>query len=102
VAIEQMNSSLAELRQAVTSSREAFAAATFADPPDSANLTAKAEILASAELGLADARAEAFAKIQHSDEKLTISQAQKVTEQEAQGFRGGRGGRRSRDLYASA
>jgi glucose/arabinose dehydrogenase len=93
VAIEQMNNSLTELRQPVTSAREAFAAATFSDPPDSANLNAKAEILANAELALANARAEAFAKIQNSDEKLTLSQAQKLTEQEAQGFRGGRGGR---------
>ena len=59
MAIEEMNSSLTDLNQAVTTAREAFVAATFASPPDADDATARAEALSRAELALANARAEA-------------------------------------------
>jgi Spy/CpxP family protein refolding chaperone len=71
-AIQAMNETSAPVAQAVTEARNALNAAIFTDKPDTAEIEAKAEKLATAELALAQARAEAFAKLQASPNKLRL------------------------------
>ena len=70
--IQAMRETSAPLAQAVNEARNALNAAVFTDNPDTANIKAKAEQLAAAELALAQARAEAFAKLQASPNKLNL------------------------------
>ena len=72
-AIQAMREASAPLAQAVTQARNALNAAIYTDKLDTANIKAKAETLATAELALAQARAEAFAKLQASPNKLNLS-----------------------------
>jgi sialate O-acetylesterase len=72
-AIRAMNQASAPMDQAVTEARTALDAAIFTDNPDPADVKAKAEHLAPAELARALARAEAFAKLQASPNKLTLA-----------------------------
>ena len=93
VAVDEMSNSITELVQSVATARQALTEAVFSTAPDDANAKAKADALSRAEMALADARADAFTKLQTSEHKLTDSQAQSFAEQEAQNSsRGGRGG----------
>ena len=71
-AIQALNKGTASLAQAVNEARNALNAAIYTDKPDTADIKAKAEKLAAAELALAQARAEAFAKLQASPNKLNL------------------------------
>ena len=75
-AIQAMREASAPLAQAVTQARNALNAAIYTDKPDTADIKVKAEKLAIAELALAQARAEAFAKLQASPNKLNLSPQQ--------------------------
>ena len=71
-AIQAFNEGTASAAQAVNEARNALNAAIYTDKPDAAEIKAKAEKLAAAELALAQARAEAFAKLQASPNKLKL------------------------------
>ena len=92
-AIQAMNETSAPLAQAVNEARNALNAAIFTDKPDTADIKARAEKLSSAELALAQARAEGFAKLQVSPIKLNLSSQQIITLLGSSGRRfGGPGG----------
>jgi sialate O-acetylesterase len=71
-AIRAMNQASAPLDRAVTEARNALNASIYTEKPDMADIQAKAEKLANAELARALARAEAFAKLQASPNKLNL------------------------------
>jgi sialate O-acetylesterase len=71
-AIRAMNQATAPLDQAVTEARNALNAAIYSEKLDMEDLNAKAERFAAAELARALARAEAFAKLQASPNKLNL------------------------------
>ena len=71
-AIRAMNQASAPLAQAVNEARNALNAAIYTDKSDTADIKAKAGKLAAAELALAQARAEGFAKLQASPNKLNL------------------------------
>ena len=71
-AIQAFNEANAPLTRAVNEARSALNAAIYTDKPETADITAKAETLAAAELRLAQTRAEGFAKIQASPNKLNL------------------------------
>src|SRR5262245_50905324 len=73
-AITDASVPLAELNTAVTEARTALAAASLSGAV--ADINAKAEALAAAELKLAIARADALAKLQASPNRLTPEQVQ--------------------------
>ncbi|MGO9200485.1 MAG: periplasmic heavy metal sensor [Limisphaerales bacterium] len=75
-AIQAMKETTAPLAQAVTEARNALNTAIYTDKPDTADIKAKAEKLAAAELALAKARAEAFTRLQASPSKLNLSPQQ--------------------------
>jgi hypothetical protein len=75
-AIQAFNETNAPLAQAVTEARNALNAASYTDKLDTADVKAKAGKLAAAELALAQARAEAFAKLQASPNKLNLPSQQ--------------------------
>lgn len=85
-AIAQMNTDLTSLTLALTAARGQMVAAALAEPRDDAAIRAKAAATGAAEVALARARADAFARIQASPNKLAPDQ---VT---ALGNAGGRGG----------
>jgi sialate O-acetylesterase len=90
-AIRAMNQASAPLDQAVTEARNALNAAIFSENPNQADIKAKADRLAAAELARALARAEAFAKLQASPNKLNLPAPALVTALNM-GGRGGPGG----------
>jgi 3-keto-disaccharide hydrolase len=69
--LQQMNAGLASQSQAATTARTALLTEAFGPKPDAAAIRAKADALGSAELSLAKARGDAFAKIQASPHKLS-------------------------------
>ena len=71
-SIRAMNQASAPLDQAVTEARNALDASIFTERPDMADIQVKADKLAAAELARALARAEAFAKLQASPNKLSL------------------------------
>jgi hypothetical protein len=73
-ALERTTADLAPLAQSVTTLRTALTAGAFAEPRNDASIQAKAEELGAAELALAKARADAFAKLQASSDKLATNQ----------------------------
>ena len=75
-AIQALKETSAPLAQAVTEGRSALNAAIYTDKPDTADIEAKAETLANAELALAQARAEEFAKLPASANKLNLTPQQ--------------------------
>jgi hypothetical protein len=75
-AIQALREAGAPLARAVTEARNALNTAIYTDKPDTADIKAKAEKLAAAELALAQARAEAFAKLQASPNKLNLTPQQ--------------------------
>jgi hypothetical protein len=92
-AVQAFNETNAPLAQAVTEARNALNVAIYTDKPDAADIKAKAGKLAAAELALAQARAEAFAKLQASPNKLNLSAQQIIMSLGGSGRRfGGPGG----------
>jgi hypothetical protein len=75
----------AVLTTAATAAANALAAASLAQPRNDGDIAAKAQVLADAELKLALARADGFAEVQTSLQKMTTAQA-------IAAFGGGRGG----------
>jgi len=87
-AISQMNTDLAALNQALASARTAVLAASLATPRNNSDIQAKVAGVKTAELAVAKGRADAFAKIQSSSNKLSADQITAF----ASGAGGGRGG----------
>ncbi len=73
-AITTMDQAIKAQTAAATAARTAFIAAAFADPVNEADLKAKLAQLTSAELALANARADGFIKLQASANKLDAGQ----------------------------
>lgn len=92
-ALRELNESLAGLNQKVAAVRAALLTASYAGKP-AAEIKSASESVAAAELELANARAEAFAKLQSSPNKLSADQITALAQQESSpgGARGGRGG----------
>lgn len=88
-AIAQMNADLAPLNQSLAAARSAVLTAALASPRSDAAIQAKVDAVKAAELALAIARADAFAKIQASPNKLAPDQVAALA---ASGGGGGRGG----------
>jgi hypothetical protein len=89
-AVAAMNAALADATAAVATARAALATATFADVKNTGAITAAVEKVRVAELALATKRAEEFAKLQASPNKLSPEQ---VTALIAAGGNAGGGGR---------
>ncbi len=70
--IGALNQASAPLDRAVTEARNALNASIFTEKPDRADIKAKAERLAAAELAQALAHAEAFARLQASPNRLNL------------------------------
>jgi hypothetical protein len=100
-ALTRMSADVAPQAQAMTAARAALTAAAFAEPRNDTAIHAKAQAVGAAELALANARAEAFAKLQASPAKLSPNQVTGVSgrtgafrgPQAAPGNAGGTGGR---------
>jgi sialate O-acetylesterase len=90
-AIRAINQATAPQDQAVTEARNALNGSIFTENPDRVDIQAKAEKLAAAELARSLARAEAFAKLQASPNKLNLP-AQSLIMVMNMGERGGPGG----------
>jgi gluconolactonase len=88
-AMSAMNAAVAPLNQALTAARDDLTKAAFTLPPNPADLVAKAEAIAKAELAVANARADAIARVQAGPSRLSAGQLQALS---APGGRGGRGG----------
>jgi hypothetical protein len=69
-----MTANLSGLAQALTDARAAITTASLATPRNDAAVKSKADAIATAELALANARADAFAKVQASANKLDDEQ----------------------------
>ena len=90
-ALARMTAALAPEVQSVTAARGALITAAFAEPRNDAAIRARAEAVGVAELALANARADAFGKLQASS--LKLAQAQVAALIRAGGaFRGGQAG----------
>jgi len=90
-AVSALNDSLAALTAAVTTARNELTQASFAVPRNQADIDAKADALAQAELRLANERSNGLARIQSganrlNDTQLTVLRGQAAT---AGGGRGG-------------
>jgi sugar phosphate isomerase/epimerase len=88
-AVAEMNESVAKQAQAVSSARTALAQATYSD---AAAISARLAEVNAAELELAKARADAFAKLQATSERLNAQQIDALVTQATGSGRGGRGG----------
>ncbi len=71
-AVRALDQASATQDRAVTEARRALNAAIFSERPDTVDIKAKADKLAAAELTRATVRAEAFAKLQSSPNKLNL------------------------------
>src|SRR5262245_3588117 len=91
-ALREINESLRAPGEPLMAARTELSKATFATAPNAADIKQKAQAVAEAELDLAQARSEAFAKLQASPNKLTGPQVESLIQQGAGG--GGRGGGR--------
>ena len=69
-----MTANLATLSQSLTDARTAVITAAYAEPRNNAGISAKVAAVAAAELALANVRADVFAKIQASVNKLDDEQ----------------------------
>jgi uncharacterized membrane protein len=90
-AVTDMNTALAPLVGAAAAARTELGAAAFAGGKNSAAITAATEKLRTAELAVASARADAFAKLQAGPSKLNPEQVEALIA--SGGNAGGRGGR---------
>ena len=93
IALGELEAGLAPLSQASTAARAAILAASFVEPANAVELQARIAAYRTAELSLANARTEAFARLQASTNKLTADQIQSLISQSAQPPRGAGGGR---------
>src|SRR5262245_60638891 len=84
-AVRELNESLSARSQTLAAARTALSQATFASAPEAAGIKSKAEAVAAAELDLAQARADAFAKLQASTNKLSNQQVESLVQQGAGG-----------------
>ena len=75
-ALTRLTTGLMPLTRILTSARSALTAATFADVRDDAAIRAKAESVQVAEMALAQARADAFGRIQASANRLAPDQVE--------------------------
>ncbi|HEX3358497.1 MAG TPA: family 16 glycoside hydrolase [Tepidisphaeraceae bacterium] len=73
-ALTNLTGEITPLSQDVTAARAAVVQASFADPRDDASIKIKVDAVDAAEMALAKKRAEAFAKIQDSPNKLAPDQ----------------------------
>lgn len=73
-ALTQLSTDLMPLARALASARSAITPVALAQPRDEAAIRAKVQDVEQAELKLANARADAFAKIQSSANRLTAEQ----------------------------
>jgi Spy/CpxP family protein refolding chaperone len=89
--LTRMTAALTSQTQALATARSALAAAAFAEPLNRAGIEARADALGSAELALAVARADAFARLQASAAKLAPNQVAALIAAGG-GFRGGQAG----------
>jgi len=88
-AIAEMNQSVAEPAQALNRARIALAQATYSEP---SALAERLAALKATELALAKARADAFAKLQGTSERLNAQQVEALIAQAVPQAPGGRGG----------
>jgi Spy/CpxP family protein refolding chaperone len=88
-AVMEMNAALAPLVSAATAARNDLATAAFADSKNEAAINAAVDKLRTAELAVATARADAFAKLQSGPNKLNADQVTALVN--AGGNAGGRG-----------
>src|SRR5205809_158889 len=86
--IARMNAALAPQTQRLARARSDLVAAALAQPRDDATIRARVDAIRDAELELANARADAFADVQSSVNKLTADQVSALAATGA----GGRGG----------
>jgi hypothetical protein len=73
-ALLEMNSALQPKAQALNAARAQVAVAALADPRDDAAIRARVDAVAAAELALAQARSEAFARFQATADRLDAEQ----------------------------
>jgi sulfatase modifying factor 1 len=91
-AVTAMNDQLAPVEQAATAARAALLGGSLEAIPATA-LSARAAALGTAELALAQARAEGFAALQRTPARLDVAQVATLAQQAAAGPTAGRGGR---------
>jgi len=87
-AVAEMTAQLAPQTQAVAAARTALAAAALSQAPSDEELQSKVDAIQAAELALAGARADAFARLQASPNRLSREQVAALAGMAA----GGRGG----------
>jgi sugar phosphate isomerase/epimerase len=87
-AVTAMNEAVASQTQALTGARAALAQATFSD---ATGIPARLAAVNAAELELAKAKADAFARLQTTPERLNAQQIDALVAQASGGARGGRG-----------
>jgi hypothetical protein len=92
-ALAEMNAGLAPQTQRLAAARTDLIAAALAQPRNDAAIKAKVESIRAAELELANARADAFAKLQASPNKLAAEQVAALAGAGGPAGRGGGGGR---------
>jgi Domain of Unknown Function (DUF1080) len=95
-ALAAMNADLGSQMQSLAGARAALTAAAFADPRNDAAIQTGAEAASLAELALARARADAFAKLQASPAKVSAEQVKALIAaagRAGQGAPGGAAGR---------
>jgi hypothetical protein len=73
-ALADLTAAIAPLVDAAVSARDEVVAASFAVPPSEAAIRGRTEVLRGAERRLADARADAFARVQSSSARLAPDQ----------------------------
>ena len=95
-AVMEMNTALAPLVTTATTARNELAQIAIADVKNAAGIKAAADKLSAAELAVASARAEAFAKLQASPNKLSAEQVTALINTSVGGGPGGFGGGRGR------
>jgi len=95
-AVDELTAATADANQAATDARNALIAASLAVPRNVAEIQTRSAALAAAETRLAEARAEALARIQGSPNRLNEEQLASLLQQNGgpapAGGRGGRGG----------
>lgn len=88
-AIARINNALAPQGQRVAEARAAVVAATFASPRESSRIQTQVDAVRAAELGLAQARAAAFAELQSSANRLNQDQIAALASMAGGAGRGG-------------
>lgn len=90
-AVARMNADLGSLSQRLDAARADVIAASLAQPRNDAAIQSKVDAVRTAEIQLAHARADAFARLQASPDKLSSAQVSALAAQGG-GGRGGAGG----------